>query len=66
LPADTPAAVNASATLPQQQVLVTSLEHIAAQSRAANVAAPALVVIGNIVRTREHILDAVASSACEN
>ncbi len=66
LPASTPAAVIASATLPQQQVLVSSLERIAAESQAANVAAPALVVIGDIVSTRQHILDARASSPCEN
>jgi uroporphyrin-III C-methyltransferase len=58
LPAGTPAAVIASATLPQQQVLVSSLERIAAEAQTANLAAPALVVIGDIVRTRQHILDA--------
>jgi uroporphyrin-III C-methyltransferase len=63
LPADTPAAVIASATLPQQQVLVSSLERIAAESRAANLAAPALVVIGAIVRTRQRILDTRAAQA---
>ena len=58
LPAGTPAAVIASATLPQQQVLVSSLGRIAAESQAANLTAPALVVIGDIVGTRQHILDA--------
>ena len=57
LPASTPAAVIASATLPQQRVLVSSLERIAAESQAANVAAPALVVIGDIVHSRRRILD---------
>ena len=60
-----PAAVIASATLPQQRVLVSSLERIAAESQAADLAAPALVVIGDIVSTRQQILDTHASSTCE-
>jgi uroporphyrin-III C-methyltransferase len=66
LPASTPAAVIASATLEQQRVLVSSLECIAADARAANFAAPAIVVIGDIVHVRQQLLDAAAlSSACE-
>ena len=65
LPGGTPAAVIASATLPQQRVLVSSLERIAAEAHAADLAAPALVVIGDIVSTRQRILDAQASSTCE-
>lgn len=65
LPGGTPAAVIASATLPQQRVLVSSLERIAAEAHAADLAAPALVVIGDIVSTRQRILDAQAGSTCE-
>jgi uroporphyrin-III C-methyltransferase len=69
LPGGTPAAVIASATLPQQRVLVSSLERITAEAQAADLAAPALVVIGDIVRTRQQILDMAAlpqtSSTCE-
>ena len=65
LPGGTPAAVIASATLPQQRVLVSSLERIAAESQDADLAAPALVVIGDIVSTRQRILDAQAGSKCE-
>jgi uroporphyrin-III C-methyltransferase len=57
LPGSTPAAVIASASLPQQQVLVSSLGNVAADARAANLAAPTLVVIGDIVSTRQRILD---------
>jgi siroheme synthase len=49
--------------LPQQRVLVSSLERIAAESQAADLAAPALVVIGDIVSTRQQIL---ASLTCEH
>jgi uroporphyrin-III C-methyltransferase len=69
LAADTPAAVIASATLPQEQVLVSSLGRIAADARAANLAAPAIVVIGEVVRTRQELLNAAKQferSRCEN
>lgn len=63
LDASTPAAVIASATLAQEQVLVSTLECVAADARAANFAAPAIVVIGDIVRTRQQLLDAAAQFA---
>jgi uroporphyrin-III C-methyltransferase len=69
LAASTPAAVIASATLAQEQVLVSSLECVAADARAANCAAPAIVVIGDVVRTRQQLLDTAAqfaSSECES
>jgi uroporphyrin-III C-methyltransferase len=63
LPANTPAAVIASATLADQQVLVSSLGHIARDARDANIAAPAMVVIGDIVETRRQLLEAVRAPA---
>jgi uroporphyrin-III C-methyltransferase len=60
LPASTPAAVIALATLAAQQVLVSTLACIASDARTANFAAPAIVVIGDIVRTRQQLLDASA------
>jgi uroporphyrin-III C-methyltransferase len=60
LPGNTPAAVIASATLAMQQVLVSTLECIASDTRAANFAAPAIVVIGDIVHIRQQLLDASA------
>jgi uroporphyrin-III C-methyltransferase len=58
LPADTPVAVIASATLPEQRILVSSLANVASEARAAGFAAPAMVVIGDIVETRRQLLDA--------
>jgi uroporphyrin-III C-methyltransferase len=52
LAANTPAAVISAATLPNQQILVSSLGSIAAEADSAKVPAPALVVIGDIVRAR--------------
>lgn len=63
LPGSTPAAVIASATLAKQQVLVSKLECIASDARAANFAAPAIVVIGDIVHIRRQLLDASAQNA---
>ena len=72
LPPDTPAAVIASATLADQQVLASRLDSIASEAHAAHMAAPAMVVIGEIVRTRQQLLEArehaaanARSSACE-
>jgi uroporphyrin-III C-methyltransferase len=62
LPANTPAAVIASATLANQQILVSTLDRIAAEAQAANLAAPAMAVIGDIVRTRQQLLDTCAQT----
>jgi uroporphyrin-III C-methyltransferase len=63
LPESTPAAVIASATLADQQVLVSTLACITSDARTANFAAPAIVVIGDVVRTRQQLLDASARVA---
>jgi uroporphyrin-III C-methyltransferase len=63
LPTTTPAAVIASATLAEQQILVSSLACIATDALAANLAAPAIVLIGDVVHVRQQILDAYAQAA---
>jgi uroporphyrin-III C-methyltransferase len=63
LPANTPAAVIASATLANQQILVSTLDGIAAEARAADLTAPAMAVIGDIVRTRQRLLDTCAQAS---
>jgi uroporphyrin-III C-methyltransferase len=63
LPPDTPAAVIASATLSDQRVLASQLHSIASEAHAAQIAPPAMVVIGEIVRTRRQLLDASAHAA---
>jgi siroheme synthase len=62
LPGSTPAAVIASATLAEQQVLVSRLECIASDTRVANFTAPAIVVVGDIVHIRQQLLDASAQN----
>jgi uroporphyrin-III C-methyltransferase len=50
---DTPAAVIAGGTLPDQRTVSASLGEIAAVAAAAQLVAPALIVIGDVVRFRE-------------
>jgi siroheme synthase len=47
-PADTPAAVIHRATLPGQRIVRSTLEHLAADARAAGLGAPSVVVIGAV------------------
>jgi uroporphyrin-III C-methyltransferase len=69
LAADTAAAVISSATLAEERVLVSKLDRIAADAHAAQFAAPAIVVIGDVVHTRQRLLDMAAQfgkSVCES
>lgn len=63
LPADTPAAVIASATLPDERIVVAPLERIVAAATEAAIAAPAMVVVGGIVTMRERLLDLLPALA---
>ncbi|HVV87584.1 MAG TPA: hypothetical protein VHE35_31300, partial [Kofleriaceae bacterium] len=54
-PGETPAAVIARATLPDQQVVVATLDRIAALAEAAAIGAPALVVVGPTVALRAQL-----------
>ena len=53
--AETPAAVIERGTLPTQRVIVASLATIAERAREANIAAPAITIVGDVVRLREEI-----------
>jgi uroporphyrin-III C-methyltransferase/precorrin-2 dehydrogenase/sirohydrochlorin ferrochelatase len=55
LPPDIPAAVVQQATLPQQRVVVGTLQDLAARVAAAGLRAPTLVVVGDVVRLREKL-----------
>lgn len=55
LPADTPVAVVRDGTKPQQQTLVATLASIADEVARVGLGAPAIVVIGDVVRERERI-----------
>jgi uroporphyrin-III C-methyltransferase len=54
----TPAAVIASATTPNERILVSSLARLAADVHEKNFQPPAIVVIGEIVAMRERLLGA--------
>jgi uroporphyrin-III C-methyltransferase/precorrin-2 dehydrogenase/sirohydrochlorin ferrochelatase len=66
-PAATPVAVICDGTTPDQQVLTSTLERVAADAESAGVQPPAVVVIGEVVRLRDMLLGpapgAVASGA---
>jgi uroporphyrin-III C-methyltransferase/precorrin-2 dehydrogenase/sirohydrochlorin ferrochelatase len=51
--AETPVAVISDATLPDQQVLTSTLGRVAADSAGAGFRPPAVVVVGDVVRLRE-------------
>ncbi len=55
LPADHPVAVVREGTKPTQQTLVATLETVVAEVERAGLTAPAIVVVGEIVRLRERI-----------
>jgi len=59
---ETPAAVIASATTPDQRIIVSTLEKLAATVRAQNIEPPAIVVIGEIVRIRGKLLGSLSSA----
>jgi uroporphyrinogen III methyltransferase/synthase len=52
---NTPAAVIERATYPSQRVITGTLATIAEQARDANVVAPAITIVGEVVRLREEI-----------
>ena len=52
-PGSRPAAVVASGTLPHERVVTGTLETIARQARDAGIAAPAVLIVGEVVRLRE-------------
>jgi uroporphyrin-III C-methyltransferase len=57
LPPGTPAAVIVSATMADERVVVSTLERVAADAQ--DLAPPAIIVIGEIVRLRERLMEAV-------
>jgi uroporphyrin-III C-methyltransferase len=52
----TQAAIIASATLPEERILVAALDHIAAEAAALDLAPPAIIAIGAIVTMRAELL----------
>jgi uroporphyrin-III C-methyltransferase len=63
LPPETPAAVIASATTPDQTILVSTVQAIAGEAKAAALDAPAIVLIGEIVGAREALMGLIRREA---
>ena len=61
LASDTPAAVIAAATTAGQRVLTSTLGRIAVDAATDGIEAPAIVVIGDIVKVREELVAAASA-----
>jgi uroporphyrin-III C-methyltransferase / precorrin-2 dehydrogenase / sirohydrochlorin ferrochelatase len=61
--AATPVAVICDGTMPEQQVLTSTLDRVAADAESAGVAPPAVVVIGEVVRLRDMLLGPIPGAA---
>jgi uroporphyrin-III C-methyltransferase len=57
----TPAAVISNATTEQERILISTLERLAADARKQDFQPPAIVVIGEIVTTRERLRELAAA-----
>lgn len=53
--ADTPAAIVSKGTVPEQRTIVSALAHIADRAKEEAFEAPAVIVVGDVVRLREEI-----------
>ena len=63
LAAATPAAVIVSATLPEQRIVITRLDKLAAEVGKLGYRLPGLIVIGEIVKVRNRLLRLVTEAA---
>ncbi len=53
--ADEPVAIVCSATMPEQQTVVTTLEHAVEDAETAKIGSPSMIVVGEIVTLREQL-----------
>jgi uroporphyrin-III C-methyltransferase len=58
----TPAAVIAAATTPDERILVSTLERVAADAREQKLQPPAIVVVGDIVAVRDRLIETAAAA----
>ena len=65
LPPNTPAAIVVSATMADERVVVSTLDRVAADAQEHQLGAPSIIVIGNIVKVRERLIDAVRMTESE-
>ena len=65
LPSSTPTAIVVAATMVEERVVVSTLGRVAADAREQHVGSPAIIVIGDIVRLRERLLDPALAAESE-
>jgi uroporphyrin-III C-methyltransferase len=59
LPPSTPAAIVVSATMADERIVVSTLERVAADAQDHQLGTPAIIIIGEIVRLRARLMEAV-------
>ena len=62
--ADTPLAVVASATTPEQRVLVSTLASVQGDLQSAGLASPALLIVGSVVNLHADLSPLIVQAAC--
>src|SRR6266700_5721639 len=65
LPPKTPAAIVVSATMADERIVVSTLDRVAADAQEHQLGTPSIIVIGNIVKVRERLIDAVRMAESE-
>src|SRR5262249_62313208 len=64
-PPSTPAAIVVSATMLDERIVVSTLHRVAADAQAHQLSAPSIIVIGNIVKVRERLIEAIHMAESE-
>ena len=65
LPPGTPAAIVVAATTADERIVISTLARVAADAQQHQLGTPSIIVVGNIVNVRQHLLDALAMAESE-
>jgi uroporphyrin-III C-methyltransferase len=65
LPPSTPAAIVVSATMVDERIVVSTLDRVAADAQQHQLGTPSIIVIGNIVKVRERLIEAIHMAESE-
>src|SRR5262249_16421222 len=65
LPPGTPAAIVVSATTLDERIVVSTLDRVAADAQQHQLGTPSIIVIGNIVKVRERLIEAIHMAESE-
>jgi uroporphyrin-III C-methyltransferase len=65
LPPDTAAAVIVAATTADERIVVSTLAQVATDAQQHQLGTPSIIVVGNIVKVRQDLLDALVTAESE-